>query len=184
MRPVSSVPAWTELDPALAARLPDAHARLRAGGLVVHPAVERVVLHGSRGLAGGYRPDSDLDLSLLVDAPAMERAALGSLLAQVIATTQGAWRGRVELDLVAVFDVRGCGLGCFDAEAWGADEVCPFGSGRDCFGAYKVQRGFEGFVEDAGIEVRRMQPSVTVWRRGATPPPWFRTRTPRRSGPP
>ena len=171
MTPVPSVPAWTELDPDVAARLPDAHARLREGGLVVHPVVAKVVLHGSRGLTGGARPDSDLDLSLVVDAPAIERAALATLLADVIATTQAAWHGGVELDLVAVFDVRGCGLGCFDVVAWGEDEVCPFGSGRDCFGAYKVQRGFDGFVENAGIEVRRMQPSVAVWRRRATPPP-------------
>ncbi|MDF1522252.1 MAG: hypothetical protein P1P87_05465 [Trueperaceae bacterium] len=98
----------------------------------------------------------------------MARAALRPLLAQAIATTRDAWRGSVELDLVAVFDARGCGLGCFDAETWGEDEVCPFGSGGDCFGAYKVQRGFDGFVENAGIEVRRMQPSVAVWRWDAT----------------
>ncbi|HSG87565.1 MAG TPA: hypothetical protein VLA56_00015, partial [Pseudomonadales bacterium] len=123
---------------------------------------------GSRGLAGGARADSDVDLSLVVDAPPMARDELATLLAQVIGVTVDAWRGGVELDLVAVFDVRGCGLGCFDVVAWGANEVCPFGSGRDCFGAYKVQRGFDGFVEHAGIEVRRMQPSVTVWRRAHT----------------
>jgi hypothetical protein len=171
MAPFPMVPAWTELDPAFAARLPDAHALLREGGLVVHPAVAQVVLHGSRGLAGGARADSDVDVSLVVDAPPMARGELATLLAQVIAVTVDAWRGRVELDAVAVFDLRGCGLGCFDVEAWGEDEVCPFGSGRDCFGAYKVQRGFDGFVENAGIEVRRMQPSMAVWRRGATPPP-------------
>ena len=165
MTTVPMVSAWTELDPGFATRLPDTHARLREGGLVLHPAVAKVVLHGSRGLAGSARPDSDVDLSLLVDAPPFARAALATLLAQVIGATFDAWRGRVDLDLVAVFDVRGCGLGCFDGVAWGEDEVCPFGSGRDCFGAYKVQRGFDGFVEDAGIEVRRMQPSVTVWRR-------------------
>lgn len=160
-----SLPAWTELTPGFAARLPDTHARLRDGGLVVHPAVVQVVLHGSRGINGGCRPDSDIDLSLVVAPPPMEREALATLLAQVIGTTLGAWRGSVGLDLVAVFDVRGCGLGCFDVVAWGPDEVCPRGSGRDCFGAYKVQRGFSGFVEDAGIEVRRMLPSVTVWKR-------------------
>ena len=143
-----------------------------------------MVLHGTRGIKGGARPDSDVDLSLVVDAPGMERAALATLLGQVIGVTFDAWRGPVELDLVAVFDVRGCGLGCFDVAAWGQDEVCPFGSGRDCFGAYKVQRGFDGFVENAGIEVRLMQPSVMVWWRGATPRPDVRTRTPRPSGPP
>ena len=151
-----SVAAWTELDPGFAARLPDTHARLRDGGLVVHPAVVQVVVHGSRGIAGGCRPDSDLDLSLLVAPRPMARAALATLLAEVIGATLGAWRGGVGLDLVAVFDARGCGLGCFDVVAWGPDEVCPWGSGRDCFGAYKVQRGFSGFL--------------TVWKRSVTSP--------------
>lgn len=68
-----------------------------------------------------------------------------------------AWWGRVELDPVAVFGVRGCGLGCFDVAGVGVaeGEVCLLGSGSGCFGACKVQRGFDGFVEDAGIEVRR-----------------------------
>ncbi len=70
---------------------------------------------------------------------------------------------------MAVFDVRGCGLGCFDVMAWDRDAVCPHGSGRDCFGAYKVHRGFDGFVVDAGVEAWRMQPSVTVWTRSAAP---------------
>lgn len=165
MTTVPAVPVWTELDPGFAASLPDTHARLHDGGPVVHPAVAKVVLHGSRGPAGGCRSDSDIDLSLVVDAPPLDREAPGSLLAQVIATTRGAWWGSFELDLVAVFDARGCGLGCFDEVAWGSDEVCPLGSGRDSFGAYKLQRGFGGFVENVGIEVRRMQPSVAVRKR-------------------
>ena len=165
----ASAPAWTELDPGFAVRLPDTHARLRDGGLVVHPAVAKVVLHGSRGPKGGCRPDSDIDLSLVVAPPPMAREALAALLAEVLGTTLRAWRGAVGLDLVAVFDVRGCGLGCFDVVAWDRDAVCPRGSGRDCFGAFKVQRGFDGFVEDAGVEVRRMQPCVTVWARSVAP---------------
>ena len=41
---------------------------LRAAHLVVHPRVMRVTLHGSRGPAAGFRPDSDVDLCLLADS--------------------------------------------------------------------------------------------------------------------
>jgi len=42
--------------------LPETERLLRAANLSVHPRVTQVTLHGSRGL----RPDSDIDLSLLV----------------------------------------------------------------------------------------------------------------------
>ena len=51
-------------------RLTDTYALLQTANLVVHPAVSRIVLHGSCGLAGGAHPDSDIDLSLIVDLPA------------------------------------------------------------------------------------------------------------------
>jgi hypothetical protein len=37
--------------------------------LPVHPRVARTILHCSRGLKGGFRSDSDVDLSLIVDLP-------------------------------------------------------------------------------------------------------------------
>lgn len=40
--------------------IPNTVALLETSNLTLHPAVSRVVLHGSRGLAGGYRPDSDI----------------------------------------------------------------------------------------------------------------------------
>lgn len=131
----------------------------------MHPAVTRVVLHGSRGPQGGARPGSDIDLSLAVDVPPSSRVELDRRLREVLATTLDAWRGPVELDLAAVFDIRGCDLACFDAPRWPEGTACPWGGGRDCFGVHKVQRGFDGFVEGAGVEVARMHPCVTVWRR-------------------
>jgi len=56
--------------PTLAQQLPVIYALLRIANLTVHPSVARIVLHGSRGLAGGARQDSDIDLSLIVDLPA------------------------------------------------------------------------------------------------------------------
>lgn len=37
--------------------------------------------------------------------------------------------------------------------------------GVGCFGLYKLQKGFSGFVENAGIEVRRMYPCLKIWQR-------------------
>lgn len=148
----------------LAQRLPDTYALLQTANLVVHPAVARIVLHGSRGLAGGARPDSDIDLSLIVDLPAgLGAAELEPLLHAVLATTLQAWQAETEPDLAVVFETHACGLHCFTRVNW-QDEYCSIG-GRDCFGLYKVQKGFDGFVANAGVEVRRMVPCLEIWRR-------------------
>lgn len=153
-----------EFDPFFAACLPATYALLKAAHLTVHSSVCRVVLHGSRGLAGGYRPDSDLDLSLIVAPPALlPPAALDDLLQEVLETTLHYWQGAVEADLAAVFEVRGCGLKCFDLTAW-EDSFCLLG-GEDCFGLYKIQKGFRGRVENAGVQVKRMIPCLTIWKR-------------------
>jgi hypothetical protein len=141
------------------AALPETARLLRSATLTVHPRVRTIVLHGSRGLAGGHRPDSDVDLSLVADTGGLSYGPeLATLLREVLKTTLRHWTGPVEADLAAVFDTRGCGLACF---AGGA--ACAEG-GVDCFGLYKVQRGFQGFVTNAGIEVERMQPCTVIWR--------------------
>ena len=86
------------------------------------------------------------------------------LLRDVLFTTQSAWMGDVELDLAAVYDERGCGLGCFRLSTYKArvlGESCP---GKDCFGLYKVQKGFDGFVRNAGVDVQNMYPCLVVWQ--------------------
>lgn len=153
-----------EFDPLFAACLPATYALLKAAHLTVHSRVCRVVLHGSRGLAGGYRPDSDLDLSLIVEPPALlPPAALDVLLQEVLETTLHHWQGAVEADLAAVFEVPGCGLKCFDLITW-EESFCLLG-GEDCFGLYKIQKGFRGRVENAGVQVKRMIPCLTIWQR-------------------
>lgn len=154
----------THFLPHLVSTLPVTHQLLLAANLVVHPAVARITLHGSRGLADSYRPNSDIDLSLIVDVPAWtDPYDLVPLLHAVFETTYTAWRGPIDLDLAIVFDVRGCGLPCFNERAW-RDAVCTCG-GVDCFGLYKVQKGFNGLVSHAGIEVRRMYPCLVIWQR-------------------
>ncbi len=150
--------------PALAQQLPVTYALLQAANLVVHPSVARIILHGSRGLAGGARLDSDLDLSLIVDMPA-ELGALEfeSFLRAVFETTLNAWQAEIEPDLAVIFATRPCALNCFEHTTW-QEGLCSIG-GVDCFGLYKVQKGFNGLVTNAGIEVRRMVPCLEIWRR-------------------
>jgi hypothetical protein len=83
---------------------------------VVHPSVSRVVLHGSRGLAGGHRTDSDIDLSLIVDSP--QGKNMESRLQAVLATTLHQWQSAVEPDLAVIFDLKQCGLKCFEQPIW------------------------------------------------------------------
>lgn len=148
----------------LVQHLPDTCILLKAANLIAHPAVSRIVLHGSRGLAGGARSDSDIDLSLIVDFPAdLGTMELEPFLRAVLETTFNAWQSDIEPDLAVIFEARACGLRCFTWTNW-QDGNCPIG-GRDCFGLYKIQKGFNGLVTKAGIEVGRMVPCLEIWRR-------------------
>jgi hypothetical protein len=149
---------------ALAQHLPATYALLQTANLVVHPSVAWIVLHGSRGLAGGARPDSDVDLSLIVVPPASVAATeYETHLHSVFSATFNAWRADVELDLAVVFETRGCGLHCFAQVNW-REDMCDIG-GLDCFGLYKLQKGFGGLVTNAGIQIKRMYPCLEIWRR-------------------
>ena len=149
--------------PQLMTRLPETHRLLVAGGMSVHDAVVRVTLHGSRGPAGAPRPDSDIDLGLVVDDRFLRSATDASaLLSAVLAATRDSWRGSVELDLAAVFDRNGCGLGCLKIENFDF-AACPSATG--CLGVYKLQRGFTGTVDPVLVDCRKMQPCLTIWER-------------------
>lgn len=142
----------------------EACAFLRAGGLSLHPRVQRVVLHGSRAPGGSPRADSDIDLSLLVSFGGRESPAERlRLLAEVNDDALGCWSGPVALDLAVVFDQRGCGLICFGWSAWQAQPSCS--GGVDCFSLYKRQKGFHGLVQNAGIQVERMFPCLLIWQK-------------------
>jgi len=149
-------------EPQLVACCPDTARLLQNAALIVHPRVTAITLHGSRGPAGGYRPDSDVDLCLLVDTTGVtERAELARLLRSALDTTLEHWQGAVEADLAAAYDRQGCGLSCFEHTTW--DETqCTIG-GQDCFGLYKIQRGYDGFVEQ-GVELVKMFPCMVIWR--------------------
>ncbi len=144
--------------------IPYTVALLQKANLTLHPAVSRVVLHGSRGLAGGYRPDSDIDLSLIVDVnTSTPIPQLQSTLREVVQMTLSNWKSKIEADLAVVFDIGKCGLVCFEQTAWN-DRVCKIG-GTDCFGLFKTQRGFDGIVTNAGVQVKLMYPCLRIWSR-------------------
>ena len=146
--------------------LPETERLLRAANLSVHPRVTQVTLHGSRGLRGGFRPDSDIDLSLLVHRQQLPVGpVLDRLLREVVETTLENWESSVEPDLAAVFDVRECGLKCFCVSKF--DEPLCTNGGADCFGLYKIQRGFKGFVPPADLDIRKLYPSLMIWQRPA-----------------
>ena len=148
-------------EPQFALSLPETYALITLSNLTVHPSVSRVILHGSRGLAGGYRSDSDIDLSLIVDTP--QDPNMKDLLHGVLETTLNHWQSPIELDLAVIFDVRNCELKCFDQSAWN-EQICKSG-GVDCFGLYKTQKGFNGLVTNVGVQVKLMYPCLKIWQR-------------------
>ena len=156
-----------DLSPELEALLPQTYRILRSSGLAVHEAVYRIVLTGSRGLNGAPRVDSDIDLTLLVDPAALARARnRDSLLRRVVSLTLESWRSPCALDTAAAFDKQGCGLQCFRLRSCAelqCDRVRP-----DCFGLYKIQKGFDGFVPDVGLLIQKAYPMLSIWERQVT----------------
>jgi hypothetical protein len=153
------------VSPRIISLLPKTDELLRPANLTLHEAVSQVTLLGSRGLAGGYRPDSDIDLSLMVDVNKLPREEpdRARVLRSVLDTTLSQWQAVVDVDLAAVFDSGDCcGMRCFNQRNWN-DEIIS-GRGLDCFGIYKTQRGFNGYVTE-GVRLDAMYPLLVIWRR-------------------
>ncbi|UCD08908.1 MAG: nucleotidyltransferase domain-containing protein [Dehalococcoidales bacterium] len=142
--------------------LPKTYSLLASSGLEIHERVMSIVLHGSRGLKGNARPDSDLDLSLITDITGIPNDDLGNVLDDVTRIALDSWQGSVHLDLAVVFDTADCGLKCFYISEWD-DRLCD--RGTDCFGIYRIQNGLNGFVTNASVHVEKMYPCMVVWRK-------------------
>lgn len=144
----------------LVERLSETFAILCSANLTVHENVSRIVLHGSRGLKNCFHSNSDIDLTLIADLPT---GADINLLNDIFQITMSEWKSQVPLDLAVVFEVKNCGLRCFEHNEWN-DEICPIG-GMDCFGLYKIGKGFDGLVRDGGVQVRLMYPCLKIWEK-------------------
>lgn len=153
-----------QIDSEIENLLPTTYKILQSAQLTVHPYVYKVILSGSRGLAGNFKDDSDIDLSLLVENDRFHNAEdKEKVLREILDTTLQAWKSTVELDTVAVFNINNCGLECFDSISFNHTSCKE--TGIDCMGLYKTQKGFNGFVPKIGIDIRKICPTVTVWER-------------------
>ena len=155
----------SQFEDEFATRLPDTQSILHSGNLVIHPAVSQITLHGSRGLADTPRTDSDIDLSLLISStePPEINHNFEKFCNQVLQVTLSQWKSEIELDLAVIFPLHGCNFACFQVNNYDP-ALCSLG-GVDCFGIYKGQKGFSGFVLYAGIQVEKMYPLVTIWKK-------------------
>ena len=133
--------------------------------MILHPAVTQVTLHGSRGLAGKFRPDLDIDLSLLISTaePPEINHDFDNLCVDVLQVTLSQWKSEIELDLAVIFPLHACNIACFQVNNYDP-ALCSLG-GVDCFGIYKIQKGFSGLVLNAGIQVEKMYPLITIWKK-------------------
>ena len=148
----------------LKARLPETYDLLQSANLVVHDAVDGIVLSGSRGPKGGSRPESDIDLSLIVNVhPWTPASSKEMLFRTVISQTLEFWNSPIDLDAAVVFDKTDCGLKCFQLSAF-HEVSCPFMK-ADCFGIYQIQKGFDGFVPEMNIQIRNVFPMLMIWQR-------------------
>lgn len=153
----------THFEPVLADQIPETHALLKDGGLCLHDAVDSVTLHGSRGLQGGARPNSDLDLCLIVNGRDLAAvASQDTLLRSILETTLKLWTSAVEVDLAAVFDKLNCGLRCFSESQFNPG-LCQ--TTVDCMGLFKIQKGFDGFVTGPEVDCSKMYPLIRIWHR-------------------
>ena len=130
---------------------------LRNGNLIVDDSISKIVLMGSRGLLGGFRPDSDIDLGLILH-PGFEPSENTCRKANEL--TLSRWSGEIELDTAIVFDKMGCGLPCYEKKYFDPG-LCVHG--KDCIGLFKIQKGFSGFVPDIGLEVKNIYPVLIIW---------------------
>jgi predicted nucleotidyltransferase len=78
-----------DFEPEFRNKLPETYRLLKTAYLKVHPNVQRITLHGSRGLAGGFSDDSDIDLCLITEFDDLKLPGdeLDNLLKNVIQTT-------------------------------------------------------------------------------------------------
>ncbi|MBN1176226.1 MAG: hypothetical protein JXA51_00955 [Dehalococcoidales bacterium] len=144
--------------------LPETYRLLKKAHLKVHPDVRRIFLHGSRGPAGGYRDDSDLDLCFLtdIDIAVLPGEEFGHRLRMVLLTTLENTECPVELDLAVAFDRSKCGLKCFAVASY--EEFRCEKESQGCMGLYKIQKGYDGFVPPITL-VSEIFPFLTIWNR-------------------
>lgn len=142
--------------------VPETHDILVHANLVVSDSVSQITLHGSRGLGGRARPESDIDLVLIINASQLaQEKDVDRFLRTIFFITLDNWKGSVPLDLAVVFDKKCCGLKCFLVREFDPSLCITMG---DCLGFFKVQKGFNGFVSGPAVDCSKMYPFITIWK--------------------
>lgn len=153
----------SEFEKSFEQEFPETCDLLRSANLQVDPRVYQIILHGSRGPAGGHDDASDIDLSFVVDDSGLEEGLEhDTFLKALLEETLEQWTGPVEPDLTAIFDSYGCHMPCLSNPRVNVDR-CPH-RGIDCFGAYRIQRRTPGYGIGHAMQVKRMRPCITIWR--------------------
>lgn len=130
---------------------------LQNSNLVIHDAISQIAIMGTRGLQGAFRPDSDIDLGLILHHSCDPTEALCR---ETIDISLSNWNGDIELDIAIVFDKMNCDLLCYQQKNY-KPNLCSYG--KDCIGLYKLQKGFSGFVPEIGLEVKNIYPILIIW---------------------
>ncbi|MCL2474637.1 MAG: hypothetical protein FWF37_00650 [Chloroflexi bacterium] len=145
--------------------LPKTYEILSSGGFNVHAAVIAVSICGSRGLKKSYAADYDIDLWMEVDIrtiPTNEELAK-DFLDSVLDTTLDNWQGHLPLDIFIAFDIADCGLHCLKSAAF---KQCTLNvSMTDCFGVYRRNDNFRGFLNGKECRIEKLLPFMLVWRK-------------------
>lgn len=152
-----------ELDSIKASRIPETFRILESSNLVIHPQVYRISLHGSRGPAGFARSDSDMDLCLHLDITQVgTEYELERLLRKVLDISISNWRGPIDLDLAAVYALHEGGLEFFQEDFYDAERFPATACGH--FALFKVQKGFDGYVDGNEVRLEKMYPFLIIWQ--------------------
>lgn len=125
--------------------------------------IKAVILSGSRGPSNSYRNDSDIDISLIVNEdqimdPFMYEPEFKSILNHLLRS----WKHEVVLDTALLFPVKNCAFECFFKKT--ANISCT-NQELDCFGVFKIQKKFEGFVPKMGLDVNKVMPIEVLWKK-------------------
>ena len=81
----------------------------------------------------------------------------------MLSVTLGNWQSPVKPDVAAIFDIRNCGLPCFELNSY-EPGFCSLGRIK-CYGIYKVRDETEGFIDNIEVDVAKMYPCLTVWKK-------------------
>ncbi len=161
---MSAILEITDFPHELRDTLPETYRLLKEAHLIVHSDVRRIFLHGSRGPAGGYRDDSDIDLCFLtgIDTASLPEDELSRRMRAVLMTTLENSHCPVELDLAIAYDRNDCGLSCFDVASY--EELRCEKESQGCMGLYKIQKGYDGFVPPITL-VSKIFPFLMIWNK-------------------